>query len=177
MNCPSCTKEIADGSAFCNFCGNPAQGFSEQSLLLTLFTQYTDELRARREAEHIYTAAAIGSFGAVAWGVAALAGEHLVHLPCFLFHPAIVAAIGTLVVAAAVAIKIEVEHAKYAGISEELIKHSQRISKVFNLPSGYLSKNLTSGDAGRGDLWSIGILAAGAILSIGFCLAVWGISH
>jgi hypothetical protein len=44
------------------------QGTSEQTLLLTLLSEVTNELRSRRDPEHLYTAAAIGGFGAVTWG-------------------------------------------------------------------------------------------------------------
>jgi hypothetical protein len=177
MECRSCSKMMEEDSVFCRFCGNPVQGCPEGEILPALFTQITDELRARRDAEHIYTAAAVGSFGAIAWGVASLAGARPLHVSGALLDPAIVASIGSLLLAAAVITKIEVEHWKYRDLRIELGRTSERILKVYNLPAGYLPKGLTSGKAGAGHVWSILIVAGGALLATAFCLSVWFSSH
>jgi len=176
MNCGACTKAFDNDSVFCRFCGTPVDGFSEDKILPTLFAQITDELRSRRQAEYVYTGAALGSFGAVAWGVAALVAAARPSSPKYwLFQPPIVAALGSLVVAVAVIFKICADHGNYAKLMTELGKYSKRVAAVFHVD--YLSKDLTEAKAGPGYRSSIYIVIAGALLAIAFSLSVWWTSR
>ena len=149
-----------------------ASGTSEQTLLLALLSQITDELRARRDPEHLYTAAAIGGFGAVAWGVATVATTPGAKGLPFYVHPAIAGALGTLVVALAVIRKILREHKKYQDLSTQKIRISGLIQKAFSIPEDYLPVGLKS-PAGRGDLWSVLVVAAAGVAAIWFCVTIW----
>ncbi len=176
ITCRVCNRELEADSAFCRFCGCAIKGFSEREILPTLFTEVTEELRSRRQAEFVYTAAAIGSFGAIAWGVAALGPGRSIHSPCVMLHPAIVASIGAVAVALVVSVKIWSEHKRYRGGMKQLGKYSERISQVFNVT---LSEKLLSGEAGPGYRGSIWIVIVAALMAVTFCLSVWtaGGSH
>lgn len=171
MNCGSCAKAIDNDSAFCKFCGTPVSGFSEDKILPTLFAQITDELRSRRQAEYIYTAAALGAFGATAWGVATLAVYHPQHPSTFLHHPIGAAALGSVLIALAVNGKILSDHCKYAKMMKDLKTYSDRIASAFRID--YLSKGLKEGKSGLGFLWSMAIVLAGGILAVWFCCSSW----
>jgi hypothetical protein len=46
---------------------------SREDILLAMLTELGQQERSRRDPEHIFTAAVIGAFGAIAWGVATIA--------------------------------------------------------------------------------------------------------
>jgi hypothetical protein len=88
-----------------------------------------------------------------------------------------VAAIGTVVVAITVIAKINREHGKYKELSAEKARMSKLIAEKFCVPETYLPPGLTSGTAGRGDLWSAGVVASAALAAVLFSLAVWWRAH
>ena len=59
-----------------------------------LLSEISAELRSRRDPEHLYTAASVGAFGAVAWGVAALGAGQPQFVPMSPTHPALVGGLG-----------------------------------------------------------------------------------
>ncbi|MGH9549379.1 MAG: hypothetical protein ACRD3W_08390, partial [Terriglobales bacterium] len=94
-----------------------------------LLTELGAALRARSEPEHLYTAAALGSFGALAWGVAALQPESYLTRPMWM-RPAVIAAIGTAVVASSVVVKIIREHYKFAEIKREQARIAKQLASL-----------------------------------------------
>jgi hypothetical protein len=148
--------------------------------LLARLAEHGEELRSRREPEYIYTAAAIGSFGAVAWGIAALAAANA---PTRL--PAIVAAVGVFVVALTVVAKSWREHLRHeqqriqmaaiiARIEQSLVDDVTSLGKAeaVGAPRGFVRRCEALLLSRGGYFWSLIILFAGAAGAIGFCLAV-----
>jgi hypothetical protein len=138
-------------------------GHSDTSLLQSLLTDLTVELRARREPEYLYTAAALGSFGAVAWGVAALSSTKTLGGRPWWIHPAVVASVGTIPVAAAVITKIIIEHSHYKGLREELARISGYIADALAKQPNVLPTGLVSPEPRKGYLWSICVVGVSAL--------------
>jgi len=141
-----------------------------KDLLIALLAELSTALRARSDPEHVYTAAALGSFGAVAWGVAALQPDKYVSRP-YMARPAVVAGIGASIVAIAVIAKIFREHEKFAKVKVE----QARILKQLSLLPGadeIVPIDMLSPKAGNGYIWSIAVILAGAVAAIAFCLSV-----
>jgi hypothetical protein len=142
----------------------------DKNLQLTLLTELGANLRARSEAEHLYTAAAVGGFGAVAWGVAALQPERYLSRPCYK-RPAGAAVIGISIVAVAIAAKIIREHGQYAKLRKQ---QAQIVKQLARLPGAeeIIHEDMQSDDAGPGYKWSLAIVIAAALAAIGFCLSL-----
>ena len=143
----------------------------DKDVLLALLSEIGCELRARSEPEHLYTAAAVGSFGAVAWGVAALQPDKYFGRPWY-WRPAMVAVIGILVVAALIAKKICREHKVYSEAKKEQARVAQFVAalddKIKVVPD-YMLK-----DAGSGFFWSLMVVCGSAVAASCFCLSlVW----
>ena len=100
-----------------------------KDLQLVLLKELCDAMRARTEPEHLYTAAAVGSFGAVAWGVAALNPQTYLARPFYL-RPAVVGVISVLAVALGICIKIWREHGVYAEAKKVLSRIAKQLSSV-----------------------------------------------
>jgi hypothetical protein len=141
---------------------------AQRDLRLLLFAELAEGLRARKEPEHLYTAAALGGFGAVAWGVAALQPRDYIGRPVY-ERPAAVAAIGILLVATAVVAKIWREHTKYAENKDT----QNGIASDINATCGgeIIPQNMRM-PAGSGWAWSIMVVIVAAFAAIAFCIAV-----
>lgn len=141
-----------------------------RDLDLVLLQELGNSLRARSEAEHLYTAAAVGSFGALAWGVAALQPERYLTRP-FGERPAGVAAIGVLIVAVFICIKICREH----GVYKQTKKEQARIAKRLAAPEGetkIIPEYMLEESAGLGFLYSLLVVAVAAVSAAWFCWRV-----
>jgi hypothetical protein len=145
----------------------PPSNSDHIALSLNVLTELGADLRARPEPEHLYTAASIGAFGAVAWGIAALDPAKYGGIPWWR-QPAIVAVFGVSVVAAAVTLKIGREHKKFDAIKKE----RARIASLIPGAESIIPANWKE-PAGRGYLWSIFPIWGSAALAIGFSLAVF----
>jgi hypothetical protein len=141
-----------------------------KDLQLVILKELCDSMRARSEPEHLYTAAAVGSFGAVAWGVAALRPEQYLGRPFYL-RPAAVAVMGILIVAVAICIKIKREHTVYADTKKALSKIAIQLASLEGA-EGMIPDHMRGEKAGPGFKYSIGVVAAAASLAILFCLSV-----
>lgn len=138
-----------------------------RDLALALVTEMGAALTARSEAEHLYTAAAMGSFGAVCWGVAALDASRYSGRP-FFSRPGAVAAVGIAVVTILVVLKIYREHRRYAEIKDDLaaILRNLACRREELVPKQMLRP------AGAGAYYSIALVVGAALAGICFCLAV-----
>jgi hypothetical protein len=149
----------------------PAPKPPDMDILLTLLTEIGNTLRARSEPEHLYTAAAVGGFGAVAWGVAALQPERYFNRPVF-WRPAMVAVVGILIVAASITAKIVREHGVYRKTRKEQARIAGLLAAVVGkegIPSYMLDAR-----SGAGFLWSLFVVVLSAFAASGFCLSlVW----
>jgi hypothetical protein len=143
-----------------------------RDLKLILLTELSSALRARSEPEHLYTAAALGGFGAVAWGVAALQPEKYVSRPVYQ-RPAAVAALGTLLVAAAIALKIYREHRKFSEIKKEQARIARDLSSSPNA-SDIIPQIMLSEVPGKGYIWSLVVVITAAVAAVAFCLSLVG---
>jgi len=144
-----------------------------KDLRLVLLKELGDALRARSEAEHLYAAAAVGSFGAVAWGVAAVQPEKYMCRSVYA-RPATVAAVGVVFVAVVVAAKIIREHSQYA----KLRKQQARIARdLASLPGAMeiVPEDMQVEDAGPGYKWSLAVVAVAAVAATSFCLLLGGL--
>jgi hypothetical protein len=149
-------------------CPSPPSVPDHQNLRLTLLTEICNALRVRSEAEHLYTAAAVGGFGAVAWGVAALRPERYLSRPSYK-QPGVVAGIGILVVAALIVLKIYREHTVYADTKRE---QARMAGQLASLPGAarIIPQYMLEEKAGWGFILSIFVVAATAIVTAVFCL-------
>ena len=108
----------------------------EIEVILALSNEIQTELRARRDAEHLYTAAFVGASGAVAWGVATIAA---ITNPTFdWIHPAIAGLSMIWLIAIAIAVKTLREH----------LVHRDLRKQADTLGAALLEKN-----TGLADIW------------------------
>ena len=97
-----------------------------------LLQDHGTELRARRDAEHLYTAAHVGATGAVAWGVATVGTiPAAANMPWYA-HPAFFGALGSVLLAFAVYRKIMRENS----IHVELRRQQRNLAALFAAESG-----------------------------------------
>ena len=132
------------------------------------------EVRARRDAEHTYTAATVAATGAVAWGVAATAAvDDRSGIPWWR-HPALAGALICLMCAGAVWLKICREHQLYYRLRLEQFRLATSLAEASGLEQIELPPGLRKGAiVGSGHLFSGAILAALSIAAVLFCLTVW----
>lgn len=142
-----------------------------QEVLIFLLTEISAAMRARSEPEYVYTAGALAGSGAVAWGVAALQPDKFFGRDIYL-RPAGVAAIGLVVVALAVVGKIWREHRKFADLKKSQYSLGKLLEQYAG--TGVIPDKMFSQAAGKGYLWSIGVVVAAALASIAFCISVIG---
>lgn len=146
------------------------QETGNRDLQLILLTDLSAAMRARSEPEHLYTAAALGGFGAVTWGVAALQPDKYFGRPLYK-RPAGIAAFGTLLVGTAIVVKIWREHKRFAEIKEDRAKIANQLASQQGA-TGIIPKDYLSPDPGRGDRYSLAIVIIAAFGAILFCLSV-----
>jgi hypothetical protein len=152
--------------------GQPSSDGGDTELQIALLQELGSSLRFRSEAEHLYTAAAVGSFGAVAWGVAALVPANYLSRPFYL-RPAFVAAIGILIVAALIVRKIVTEHGIYAQARAEQARIASLLESRRG-SAGLIPAFMLKPEAGPGYKGSRNIVVCSAVAAAGFCLLlVW----
>ena len=141
----------------------PARQPLDTKDLLAVLQELGAALRARSDAEHAYTAAAVGSFGAVAWGVAALKPQD---------GPSpTVAAAGVLFVTCCVVWKITWDHHRFAETKQQYGLVAERLREF---PNGDIIPKRWTDPAGKGAWISVSIVLAAAGAAIAFCLTVGG---
>jgi hypothetical protein len=135
-----------------------------EQLLLALLAEHSNEMRSQAQTEHIHTAAAVGAFGAVTWGVATVPEP----------IPAAAAVLGVVLVSWAVITKIRLSHETYRGLKAARAKVCAEIASRSEC-GAVISKGLLSAEAGRGYLSSIAVVVSAAIGAVGFCaaIAIW----
>ena len=142
--------------------------------LLLLLQQIGDETRSRRDPEHLYTAAALGAIGAVAWGVATIGTITGMGNKSFLMHPAIAGGIVCLVMAFVVCAKTYKEHTTYRNLRDEQITLIARVAEATGVNQDQLSKGLRVGfKVGRGYLFSMAVVVIPALAAVWFCYTVY----
>ncbi len=156
---------------------NPSS--NQTSNLGLLLSEMGNEVRTRRDAEHLYTAATIGAVGALAWGVAAVGVSHKAGISLW-EQPAIVGAAGSVLLGLVVVIKIIREHFIYSSARDEQIKVAKLWTQAAGLDGSWLPAGLAEKDkdqnrnkAGRGYFYSIGIVSVSAIAAAAFCISVF----
>lgn len=136
-------------------------------LLLVLLKEQGDELRSRSQPELLYTAAAIGSFGAVTWGVAALPNSNFPGR--LMSHPAALAAMGVFVVACVLIAKMCRDHIKHGYAKATRARVCDHLASIAGF--GDLIPNaLKIETLGPGYRGSVLLVAAAAMSSIVFCV-------
>jgi hypothetical protein len=88
-------------------------------------------------------------------------------------HPAVVGAIGSLLLAAAVVFKIVREHGSYVAVRLEQIRLAEDFARSRQLDISQLPRGLQAGNIGRGHLSSIAIVLAACGTAVWFCMSVW----
>jgi hypothetical protein len=134
-----------------------------------LFAEWGADLRAKSDQEHLLAGAAMGGFGAVAWGVAALQPGKYLDTEVYL-RPAVVAAIGTFILAVAIVVKIFRDHRMYArgkAIQNDIVA-------AVNSDFGEIIPEVMLARSGNGYLYSIAVVIIAAIAAVAFCLSVAG---
>ena len=125
---------------------------------LTWLEQLGADLRARTQAEYLYTAAAIAGFGGVCWGVAAQQNHYL----------GSVAAVAIFLLAVAIGFKIRSDHKAYEVVWRDRVKIVGKLSQRPN--STDIFPDRIKGEPGHGYRSSIAVLLAAAVGAILFCL-------
>jgi len=142
--------------------------------LQTFFDDSSAEVRARRIAEYTYTAAAIAAFGALAWGVASVAGQHTA-MTCNgipIVDRAVWAAVAAIVLLTlAVTAKIHKEHAHHNRVRHESSRIARKIAELCDIDD-FMPTAFKHTTTGWGHLLSVLVLDAGAIGAIGFCISL-----
>ena len=145
----------------------PRQSNGRNTVLLGFLSELGNDLRSRSEPEFVYTAAAIASFGAVSWGVAALRAAGTTGT-----EP-LVAAGGVLILAVAVISKIWREHGVYMKMRTDIVRIAQELAETVDVTQELIPGRLQRVGPGRGFLLSIFVVAMGALAAIAFCLSVY----
>jgi hypothetical protein len=149
-----------------------ANGNNDIQAILSMIPELNASLISKSQAEYLYTAASIGGFGAVSWGVGALRDGTAAPF----FHPAIVALVGIAAVAASVIYKIFHDHKLY--IDNQLLivslrrELSARLGGPTWLPDGLLHEE-THTPFPSGYFVSILVICASALASGLFCLSIY----
>lgn len=138
----------------------------DKEFLLALYKDQGDELRSRSQAEHLYTAAALGAFGAVSWGVAGLPGKS-----CASAIAGLVAAAGVFFVAETVIKKITGDHGNYALAKKARADISKRLTGLVNC-ADLIPEGAQDANTGPGYLDSIKIVHVSRWAAIAFCVAI-----
>jgi hypothetical protein len=124
----------------------------EADLEAAWLTELGHDLRARRDAEYLYTAAAVALFGGVAWGVAGPHGRA--------FY--ILTIVGVLAVVIAVAYKIRDDLKNYITIWNARTELFKRLSK--RAGADEIFRDIINKKPGQGYVFSIWVLAISALL-------------
>src|ERR1700744_4036276 len=99
-------------------------------LLLALLAEHSNEMRSQAQTEHVHTAAAVGAFGAVTWGVATVPEP----------IPAAVAVVGVVLVSWAVITKIRQSHETYSRLKAARARVCAELASLSE--AGVISKGL-----------------------------------
>ncbi|MDR3461156.1 MAG: hypothetical protein P4L76_02435 [Beijerinckiaceae bacterium] len=142
---------------------------SDNAVRLALIAELGALLRDKSQAEHFYTAAAIGSFGALCWGVAALPPD--IYKTKFITHPAMAAALNIIIVALLVIIKIKREHTKYASFKISQTDVATALENSLG-NRGVIPPPMMIPGKMRGYLYSIIVLAGAALGGVIFCFSI-----
>ena len=152
----------------------PPDPESRLGALSMLLQEVGAELRARREPEHLYTAALVGALGAVAWGVATIASVPGAKTIPWWRHPALAGALVCTIFAVAVWFKVRREHDQYIDLRADQVRIAGLVGEVAAVKQDELPAGLrTGGKAGSGYLYSAAVIAASAVAAIYFCVSVW----
>lgn len=139
----------------------------QRQLDFALVSMLANSFLARAQPEYLLTAAAVGAFGALDWGVAALHPADYVNRP-WCKRPAGVAAIGIALIAIVICAKIWREWKKYGEIKEQQAGILRRLAideqTLRNIPPPMLAP------AGYGFLGSIAVVLVAAAVTITFCV-------
>jgi hypothetical protein len=140
------------------------------SVQIALLNEYSTAMRERSQPEYLYSAASVGSFGAVAWGVAALTPDKFCGRS-FYFQPASVAALGIAFSSLAIFSKILREHKSYSDFKELRADAAKNIAEIgdiqYDIPEALKVKT-----SGSGYIWSLCVVLFFAISTIGFCMSI-----
>jgi hypothetical protein len=142
----------------------------KSDLLLVLLKEQCDAMRARSEPEHLYTAAAVGSFGAVAWGVAALRPEQNMSR-VFALRPAFIAAVGILAVAALIWRKIVRERGEFEKAKTARSVTAKKLAELAG-NEDLVPTYMVSDEKGMGYRGSVWIVIGSAMVASLFCLSL-----
>jgi hypothetical protein len=138
-----------------------------KEMILQMFLEMRTSMRSRSEAEYIYTASAMGCFGGLAWGVAALP-HRVFSLSSSL--PSITAFLGIIIISEAVIKKIVTDHEKFAAIKKEEARLASMLDRIEGL-KGLVPRVTLDGNCGKGYKASVNIIRASAIASSLFCIS------
>lgn len=143
----------------------PRQNHDFDPILMEVYRDIREELRSRRQAELVYTAAAIAAFGAIAWGMASILASAITHPPV-LSRSRIFASFFCVGVAIPIIIKIIAEHNKYKTIFLQMAELVNKLNTLYPI-----RQFLPSAKASGPGFWgSILIVLLGALSAIAFCL-------
>lgn len=142
---------------------------NNKGLLLTLLSEIGAQKRQRSESQHIYSAAALGSFGAVTWGVAALQPTNFKDR--VLTHPALIAALGVLLVALVVIAKIRNDNETWGKIKAD----EARVAKLLSeLPGAdeMIPEDMMRKERGPGSRQPENVVKVAAAVAFLFCISL-----
>jgi hypothetical protein len=148
---------------------DPSQ-ISDHQVLVALLADVGNELRSRRDPEHLYTAASVGAFGAVAWGVSTLAAAHIQGSRWG--QPPFVAAAGVVALALVVSRKIYRVHQDYVGLRAYQGQLARALCESLHVGHDAFPRSMLSGKAGSGHWGSILVVAVAALAAVWFCLSL-----
>ena len=141
---------------------------AKAKLLLTLLMEQSNELRYRAQAEATYTAATVASFGATAWGVAAVASFKGNSSAILL------AVFGIAALAGAVCWRIWTDHTRFANAKRARAEICRKLEALSSSYSDAIPQPIKDAFAGRGHLSAMAIVIVAAIGAAIFCLAIRG---
>ena len=137
---------------------------------LALISEYATAMRERSQPEYLYTSASIASFGAVAWGVAALTPDKFCDR-AIMYQPAVVAAFGIAVTCVVVIRKIYRENSVYNHFKDQRAQAAAALAAMADNALG-IPDDIRIGGAGRGHIKSAVVIGISALSTIAFCLII-----
>ena len=139
-----------------------------KDILIALLAELGAAKRARSEPEYIFTAAAVGTFGALCWGVATLSRSDF--LDMFWTHPALIAFGYIIGVSIALTAKIYNDHGKFMATRDDQANVARNLNEI--APDLVPLSLRSPPSKAIGFLYTLGFLWVAAAFSAAFCFRI-----
>lgn len=137
-------------------------------ILLAIFAELNTEIRSRRIAEYTYTASSIAAFGALGWGVTAIAAS----ASKMSLQLLLATVLAILSISVSVILKILDENRKHFLLQKDVVGVADRLKKYSSDESLMPPRFLEKSQPGTGHFYSGFVLSLSASGTILFCVSL-----